>query len=62
MFDKLVYIPHYDSKHYPFCRSQLYIQPNEPTNQNIIRVPKSCCAQCPPSLPDFIIIPLTFSL
>ena len=40
MFDKLIYIPHYDSKHYLILLKRLYIQPNEPTNKNFIKVPK----------------------
>ena len=40
-----MYIPNYDSQNYPLCRLQLVVkrlvtQLNEPTNQNLIRVPK----------------------
>ena len=45
MADKLVSIPNNDTQSYPICRLQLMveildIQPNNPTNQNLIKVLK----------------------
>ena len=46
MADKLVYIPNDDIQNYYFCRLQLVLdtQPNKPTSQISITVPK-CASQ-----------------
>ena len=41
MANKLMYIPNDDALRYLFCRLQLLVETrNEPTNENIIEVPK----------------------
>ena len=45
MADKLMHISNDDTQNYPFCRLHLVVesfdtQPNKPTNQHSIKVPK----------------------
>ena len=40
MADRLMYIPNDETQNYPFCRLQLVVALNEPTNQNSMKVLK----------------------
>ena len=41
MAEKLMYIPNDDTQKYPFWFKRLYTQIKEPSNQNLIKVPKA---------------------